>query len=73
MLSGLLRLDVSRLWTLLACGCVEGNLLSFFKTLVAALKRRVMHEQILAAVVRRYEAKAFAVVEPLDIGSRKWV
>jgi hypothetical protein len=69
MLSGLLRRDVNRLWALLAFGCVEGNLLSFFKALVTALKRRMMYEQIRAAVFRRNEAKAFAVVEPLDCAS----
>src|SRR5205085_8552913 len=64
--TALQRLDVRRGRALLALRHVEGDLLAFLERLVArALDGGVMGEEILAAVIRRDEAEALRVVEPL--------
>src|SRR5918995_2567417 len=61
------RLDVVRLQPLGAALHFEFDLLAFLQRLEAGhLDRGVMREQILAALARGDEAKAFGVVEPLD-------
>src|SRR5262249_18782940 len=63
---GLERLDVRRRRALLALRHVEGDLLAFLQPLIAgALDGAVMGEQLLAPAVRRDEAEALGVVEPL--------
>src|SRR5690554_3732811 len=60
-------LDVGSLEAFLALGDVEGNLLAVLQSLEAvSLNLGEMCEQIVAIVVRRDEAEAFGVVEPLD-------
>src|SRR3984957_1032670 len=61
------RLDVSRLQTLGALLRFEAHLLVFSQRLEAvAADFREVSEQVVAALVRSNEAKAFAVVEPLN-------
>src|ERR1700761_992911 len=61
------RLDVSRLQTLGALLRFEAHLLVFSQRLEAvAADFREVSEQVVAALVRCNEAKAFAVVEPLN-------
>ena len=65
--SNLQRLDVSRLQTLRALLRFEAHLLVFSQRLEAvAADFREMREQVVAALVRGDEAKALAVVEPLN-------
>src|SRR5882672_7064143 len=60
------RLDVRGGRAFLSLRHVEGDLLAVLERLVArALDRAVVREQILAAVIRRDEAEALRVVEPL--------
>src|SRR5687768_222136 len=60
-------LDVVRLQALRTALHFELDLLALFQGLEARhLDRGVMREQILAALARSDEAKAFGVVEPLD-------
>src|SRR5579863_10104868 len=65
--SNLHRLDVSRLQTLRALLRFEAHLLIFSQRLEAVGSDfGEVSEQVVAAVVRSDEAKAFAVVEPLN-------
>src|SRR4051794_5105015 len=66
--AGLLdRADVLRLRALGALRDVERHLLVFLQRLeAAALDRREVREEVLAAVVGRDEAEALGIVEPLD-------
>src|SRR5712671_2058637 len=60
-------LDVDRLIAFRARGDIEGHLLVFLQGLeTAALDRREVREQILAAAVRSDEPEALGIVEPLD-------
>src|SRR5690349_15546029 len=60
-------LDVACLLAFGALRNVEGDLLAFLERLEALhVDRREMREQVFAAAVRRDEAKALCVVEPLD-------
>jgi hypothetical protein len=59
--------DVLRLYALLATSRLVGDLGAFFEGLKpAAYYRAVVHEEIIAPVVRGDEAVAFIAVEPLD-------
>src|SRR5579864_6624821 len=65
--SNLQRRDVSRLQTLRALLRFEAHLLIFSQRLEAvAADFGEVREQVVAALVRGDEAKAFAVVEPLN-------
>src|SRR5918999_1367124 len=60
------RLDVGRRRAFLPLRHVERDLLAVFQRLEArTLDRAVMGKEILAAVIRRDEAEALRVVEPL--------
>src|SRR5688500_12682464 len=63
--------DVFRRWALLALHDVELDFLAFGQRLeAAALNRRVMHEAILGAALRRDETETLLIVEPLDCADR---
>jgi len=60
-------LDIACLIALRSARDIERNLLVFTKgPMTFALDRRVVGEQILSAAIRRDEAEALSVVEPLD-------
>src|SRR5215204_224234 len=59
--------DVLRLHALLALRRLVGDLLAFFKRLEsAATYPAVMHEEVIATLIRGDEAVALLVIEPLD-------
>src|SRR5512135_137799 len=61
------RLDVRRRGTLLSLRDFEGHLLALFQRLEPrALNSAVMREEVLTAAVRRNEAVALRIVEPLN-------